>query len=144
MKRGRKNLKRAAEEQSLTVQDGQSVMQVVSLRGSNLIQVMDAQAKFQKSMWIKRGSFIVVDKSGKEKALKDGSEVACIVTKVLFYEQVRVLQMSSEWPEIFKSTNLDDSSGTLDTQTDKPPNPKRIMSQTWQTWLMKMLMDSLH
>ncbi|KAK2642717.1 hypothetical protein Ddye_024480 [Dipteronia dyeriana] len=129
MKRGRKNLKRAAGEQSLTVQDGQSVMQVVSLRGSNLIEVMDAQgekslalfpAKFQKSMWMKRGSFIVVDGSGKEKAIKDGSKVACIVTKVLFYEQVRVLQKSSEWPGIFKSKNLDDSNGTLDTQTSQP------------------------
>lgn len=39
MKGGRKNLKRAAEEQSLTLQDGQSIMQVVSLRGSNLIEV---------------------------------------------------------------------------------------------------------
>ncbi|KAH7554598.1 hypothetical protein JRO89_XS12G0243000 [Xanthoceras sorbifolium] len=130
---------RAAEEQSFTVQDGQSVMQVVSLRGSNLIEVMDSQgekslalfpAKFQKSLWIKRvllryafycsvfgktgnaillkimeagekhcftkWSFVVVDKSGKEKALKDGSKVVCIVTKVLFYEQVRALQKSSE------------------------------------------------
>ncbi|KAK0591493.1 hypothetical protein LWI29_002785 [Acer saccharum] len=129
MKGGRKNLKRAAEEQSLTVQDGQSVMQVVSLRGSNLIEVMDAQgekslalfpAKFQKSMWIKRGSFVVVDESGKEKALKDGSKVACIVTKVLFYEQVRSLQKSSEWPEIFKSTNANDSNETLDSQTSQP------------------------
>ncbi|TXG49958.1 hypothetical protein EZV62_025833 [Acer yangbiense] len=129
MKGGRKNLKRAAEEQSLTVQDGQSVMQVVSLRGSNLIEVMDAQgekslalfpAKFQKSMWIKRGSFVVVDESGKEKALKDGSKVACIVTKVLFYGQVRSLQKSSEWPEIFKSTNANDSNETLDSQTSQP------------------------
>lgn len=39
MKGGRKNLKRAAGEQSLTLQDGQSIMQVVSLRGSNLIEV---------------------------------------------------------------------------------------------------------
>lgn len=39
MKGGRKNLKRAVEEQSLTLQDGQSIMQVVSLRGSNLIEV---------------------------------------------------------------------------------------------------------
>lgn len=39
MKGGRKNLKRAAEEQSLTLQDGQSITQVVSLRGSNLIEV---------------------------------------------------------------------------------------------------------
>ncbi|KAL5807760.1 hypothetical protein ACOSQ3_028451 [Xanthoceras sorbifolium] len=119
---------RAAEEQSFTVQDGQSVMQVVSLRGSNLIEVMDSQgekslalfpAKFQKSLWIKRGSFVVVDESGKEKALKDGSKVVCIVTKVLFYEQVRALQKSSEWPEIFKSTISDDSNGTLNKQTSQ-------------------------
>ncbi|KAJ6952173.1 uncharacterized protein [Populus alba] len=124
MKGGRKNMKRAAvaEEHNLSLEDGQSIMQVVSLRGSNLIEVMDARggkslalfpAKFQKSMWIKRGSFVVVDESGKEKALESGSKVACIVSQVLFYEHVRVLQRSPEWPEIFKSTALDDSSGSL-------------------------------
>ncbi|KAJ4848916.1 hypothetical protein Tsubulata_025481 [Turnera subulata] len=59
MKSGRKNLKRAVEERSLTLQDGESIMKVVSLRGSNLIEVVDAKgetslalipAKFQKSM----------------------------------------------------------------------------------------------
>ncbi|KAH0979318.1 hypothetical protein GBA52_006495 [Prunus armeniaca] len=64
MKGGRKNLKRAVEEESLTLKDGHSIMQVLSLRGSNLIEIMDGQgekslalfpAKFQKSMWIKRG-----------------------------------------------------------------------------------------
>ncbi|KAA3481239.1 putative RNA-binding protein EIF1AD [Gossypium australe] len=141
MKGGRKNLKRAAKDQILNLQHGQSVMQVLSLRGSNLIEVhfvislhkfpltvIDARgqkslalfpAKFQKSMWIKRdrcsslrvnlGSFVVVDESGKEKALKSGCKVACIVSQVLFYDQVRELQKSPEWPEIFKSSNLDDS-----------------------------------
>ncbi|XP_010999652.1 PREDICTED: probable RNA-binding protein EIF1AD [Populus euphratica] len=124
MKGGRKNMKRAAvaEEHNLSLEDGQSIMQVVSLRGSNLIEVMDARggkslalfpAKFQKSMWIKKGSFVVVDESGKEKALESGSKVACIVSQVLFYEHVRVLQRSPEWPEIFKSTAPDDSSGSL-------------------------------
>lgn len=129
MKGGRKNLKKRAVESSgdkLSIQDGQSIMQVVSLRGSNLIEVMDAQgekslalfpAKFQKSMWIKRGSFVVVDISGKEKALESGSKVACIVSQVLFYEQVRSLQKSPEWPEVFKSTNLDDCNGSLHKQT---------------------------
>ncbi|KAJ0080523.1 hypothetical protein Patl1_24371 [Pistacia atlantica] len=126
MKGGRKNLKRAAEDQILTLQDGQSIMQVVSLRGSNLIEVVDAQgekslalfpAKFQKSMWIKRGSFVVVDESGKEKALKDGSKVACIVSQVLFYEQVRALQKTSEWPDIFRSTNSDDPNGSSERYT---------------------------
>ncbi|KAI3993034.1 hypothetical protein MKX01_009777, partial [Papaver californicum] len=94
MKGGRKNLKRAAEEQGLTLQEGQRVMQVVSLRGSNSIEVLDADgkkllalfpAKFQKSMWIKQ-----------EEAIESGSKVACIVTQVLFYKQVRLLQKSPE------------------------------------------------
>lgn len=43
MKGGRKNLKKRAVESSedkLSIQDGQSIMQVVSLRGSNLIEVL--------------------------------------------------------------------------------------------------------
>ncbi|GFZ15125.1 nucleic acid-binding, OB-fold-like protein [Actinidia rufa] len=77
MKGGRKNLKRAAGEETFIVQQGQSVMRVVSLRGSNLIEVMDARgenalalfpAKFQKSMWIKREIFksSILDNSWKE------------------------------------------------------------------------------
>lgn len=109
---GRKNLKRAVGEESLTLQEGQSIMRVVDLRGSNLIEVMDANgknslaifpAKFQKSLWIKRGNFVVVDESGREEAAEFGRKVGCVVTQVLFYEQVRVLQKSPEWPEIFKS-----------------------------------------
>ncbi|XP_057489149.1 uncharacterized protein LOC130775074 [Actinidia eriantha] len=118
MKGGRKNLKRAAGEETCTLQPGQSVMRVVSLRGSNLIEVMDARgenalalfpAKFQKSMWIKRGSFVVVDESGREEAIESGRKVACIVSQVLFREQVCVLQKSPQWPEIFKSSILDNS-----------------------------------
>ncbi|KAI4306974.1 hypothetical protein L6164_030209 [Bauhinia variegata] len=131
MKGGRKNLKRATEEQHVTLQVGQSIMQVVSLRGSNLIEVMDAHgekslalfpAKFQKSMWIKRGSFVVVDESGKEKALGSGSKVGCLVSQVLFYEQVRALEKSPEWPEVFKSTVTDDSKESLCQNTSQQEN----------------------
>ncbi|KMT10699.1 hypothetical protein BVRB_5g118090 isoform A [Beta vulgaris subsp. vulgaris] len=116
---GRKNLKRAVEEDTLTLQQGQSIMQVVSLRGSNLIEIVDAEgkkslalfpAKFQKSMWIKRGSFVVVDGSNREDALESGSKVACIVSQVLFHDKVRRLQKSPEWPEAFKSQIIDTSS----------------------------------
>ncbi|XP_059666860.1 uncharacterized protein LOC132312498 [Cornus florida] len=120
MKRGRKNLKRAVKEETLTLQQGQSIMQVVSLRGSNLIEVLDAKgekslalfpAKFQKSMWIKRGNFVVVDESGREEAVESGRKVGCMVSQVLFYEQVRALKNSPEWPEIFKTPVLDNPSG---------------------------------
>lgn len=123
-KGGRKNLKRAVNDETLTLQPGQSIMQVVSLRGSNSIEVTDAKgekalaffpAKFQKSMWIKRGSFVVVDDSGREEAVESGRKVACVVLQVLFHEQVRVLQKSPEWPEIFKSAIVDSSNGNPST-----------------------------
>lgn len=43
------------------------------------------------------GTFVVVDDSGKEKALESGSKVGCIVSRVLFYEQVRELKKSPDW-----------------------------------------------
>ncbi|KAJ8641783.1 hypothetical protein MRB53_018477 [Persea americana] len=116
---GRKNLKRAArEDDELSVQQGHSIMQVLSLPGSNLIEVMDAAggkslallpAKFRKSFWLKQGSFVVVDESGKDEAIESGSKIGCMVVRVLFREQVRALQKSPEWPDIFKTTIVDES-----------------------------------
>lgn len=48
-------MKRAAEEQNLALQDGQSIMQVVSLRGSNLIEVI--HFLFYYALYIKFQSF---------------------------------------------------------------------------------------
>ncbi|KAK6937172.1 RNA-binding domain, S1, IF1 type [Dillenia turbinata] len=127
MKGGRKNLKRAVtDDDKLILQQGQTIMQVVSLRGSNHIEVMDAKgqkslalfpSKFQKSIWIKRGGFVVVDESGREKALESGSKVACTVSQVLFHEQVRELQKSQEWSQIIKSTSIDQSNENLQRPT---------------------------
>lgn len=128
MKGGRKNLKRAAEDQTLTLQPGQSIMQVLSLRGSNLIEVMDAKgenalalfpAKFQKSMWIKRGSFVVVDESGRDEAIESGRKVSCVVSQVLFHDQVRVLQKSSQWPDIFKSASPESTKSLPDQNVER-------------------------
>lgn len=54
---------------------------------------------FSFSWWVHRvsGSFVVVDESGKEKALGSGSKVGSKVLQVLFYEQVRTLQRSPDW-----------------------------------------------
>ncbi|TYK25826.1 putative RNA-binding protein EIF1AD [Cucumis melo var. makuwa] len=128
MKGGRKNLQRASEHHIASLEDGHSIMLVVSIRGSNLIEVMDAQggkslalfpAKFQKSMWIKRGSFVVVDESGKKNALESGSKVACIVSRVLYFEQVRELQKSPGWPEIFKNAIVGDRNENLRAQNNQ-------------------------
>ncbi|KAF7051248.1 hypothetical protein CFC21_059503 [Triticum aestivum] len=93
MKGGRKNLQHTCEEgTAVTLAEGESIMQVVTLRGSNLIEVTDGEgvkslalfpAKFQTSFWIKNGhecagNFVVVDASGRDEALESGSRKPAI------------------------------------------------------------------
>ncbi|KAL6847540.1 hypothetical protein ACP4OV_022566 [Aristida adscensionis] len=135
MKAGRKNLRRARDEgAAVTLADGESIMQVLALRGSNVIEVMDGEgvkslalfpAKFQKSFWIKKGNFVVVDASGRDQALESGSKIACVVSQVLFHDQVRTLEKSDKWPAIFKSTPKESSeAGTQgpSAEIDDEPN----------------------
>ncbi|KAG0473576.1 hypothetical protein HPP92_015433 [Vanilla planifolia] len=129
-----KNLKKAFEEHGFSLHEGQSIMQVVSLRGSNLIEVMDAKgetflalfpAKFQRSFWIKKGSFVVVDDGGKEKALESGNKIACIVSQVLFHGQLRALEKSPHWPAIFKNTRAEEPKASpLQPESDHGDEPK--------------------
>ncbi|CAN6285978.1 unnamed protein product, partial [Urochloa humidicola] len=127
MKAGRKNLRRACDEgAAVTLAEGESIMQVLTLPGSNVIEVMDGEgvkslalfpAKFQKSFWIKSGSFVVVDASGRDQALESGSKIACVVSQVLFHEQVRALQKSGNWPAIFKPARNESSEAGTQAQT---------------------------
>ncbi|CAM0909145.1 unnamed protein product [Alopecurus aequalis] len=114
MKAGRKNLQRACQDgTAVTLAEGESIMQVVTLCGSNLIEVMDGKgvkslslipAKFQKTIWIKNGNFVVVDASGRDEALESGSKIGCVVSRVLFHDQVRALKKCGKWPAIFNLT----------------------------------------
>lgn len=110
MKGGRKNLKKEALQGCPEPQEGQTIMQVVSLRGSNVIEVMDGMglktlallpAKFHKSLWIKKGNYVLVETSNREKAMEAGSKVTCMIVHVLFDEQMRTLRKSLFWPEGF-------------------------------------------
>lgn len=55
---------------------------------------------------------MVVDASGRDEALESGSKIACVVSRVLFHDQVRALEKSGEWPAIFKSTSNAWATGT--------------------------------
>ncbi|CAA6663760.1 unnamed protein product [Spirodela intermedia] len=114
---GRKNLKRESHGAGgFSLQENQSIMQVVSLRGSNIIEVMDAEGVKSLALFpaqvpeklVDKASFVVVDGSGRKQALDSGSKVACLVSQVLFHEQVRVLRRSQS--EAFRGTAEEDSS----------------------------------
>ncbi|XP_013610940.1 PREDICTED: uncharacterized protein LOC106317718, partial [Brassica oleracea var. oleracea] len=74
--------------------------------------------------------------TGKEKAQESGSKVTSIICKVLFFEQLRLLQKSLDWPEIFRDAKpvpADESSqipmaqqdvdGEIDSSDDGMPPP---------------------
>ncbi|KAG0475229.1 hypothetical protein HPP92_014915 [Vanilla planifolia] len=98
------------------------------------VLVMDAKgetflalfpAKFQRSFWIKKGSFVVVDDGGKEKALESGNKIACIVSQVLFHGQLRALEKSPDWPAIFKNTRAEEPKASpLRPESDHGDEPK--------------------
>lgn len=107
---GRKKLKQGALQGGLDLQPGHSISRVVSLRGSNIIEVEDAEsvktlcllpAKFNKTLWIRKGSFVEVQEGEREKALESGNKVTGIICQVLFEEQIRALRRSSTWPAAF-------------------------------------------
>ncbi|KMZ60037.1 Eukaryotic translation initiation factor 1A domain-containingprotein [Zostera marina] len=118
---GRKNMKRESSSVDVPfLKDGESIVKVISLKGSNLIEVMDAKARttlamfpsrFKKSIWIKQGSFVVVIGGDQiENPLESGNKVTYMVSQVLFHQHVRVYQKSPDWPEVFKTAMI--SSGS--------------------------------
>ncbi|KAF8780248.1 hypothetical protein HU200_001918 [Digitaria exilis] len=160
MKAGRKNLWRACDEgAAVTLAEGESIMQVLTLRGSNVIEVGAMLPWGGSSGSVNRvqtaraascsltgvlllGSFVVVDARGRDQALESGSKIACVVSQVLFHEQVRALHKSvllsallnvaslafSNWssdqfilsyirPSLFKSTPSEGSEAGTQAQT---------------------------
>ncbi|WCJ41907.1 hypothetical protein M5689_022744 [Euphorbia peplus] len=69
-------------------------VKVFDSRGEKSISIVPA--KFQKSLRVKQGSFVVDNESWKEKSLQSGSKVFRIVLQVLFYKQVHALKKSPE------------------------------------------------
>ncbi|KAL0729551.1 hypothetical protein Bca4012_025644 [Brassica carinata] len=113
-------------------------------------------------MWIRRGSFVVIDHTGKEKAQESGSKVTSFVCKVLFFEQIRLLQKSPEWPEIFRDAKpvpADESSqipipqqdggSSDDSDDDMPPleaNTNRLRPfglESWSTGLLVVVQSDV-
>ncbi|KAH0857972.1 hypothetical protein HID58_086233 [Brassica napus] len=81
-------------------------------------------------------SNVYVDHTGKEKAQESGSKVTSIICKVLFFEQLRLLQKSLDWPEIFRDARpvpadeisqipmaQQDVDGEIDSSDDGMPPP---------------------
>ncbi|KAG6547576.1 hypothetical protein Mapa_011025 [Marchantia paleacea] len=135
MSRGRRNLKQGSLEGCPEPQPGQVLMRVVAMRGSNVIEVEDADAqktlcmlpaKFHKSMWIKRGNFVLVDEGDREKAKEAGNKVTGTVAQVLYDEHIRELRKTSFWSPSFDATGKPSVSGADQNSTEPKQEANKI------------------
>ncbi|KAI9586265.1 probable RNA-binding protein EIF1AD [Glossina fuscipes] len=87
--------------------DGQQIVRIIASRGNNLHEVETADTetenflvtmptKFRKSVWVKRGDFILVE------PIEEGDKVKAEICKILTAEHIKEYIKAGIWPECFK------------------------------------------
>lgn len=94
----------------------QEIVRVAAGRGNNLHEVVDASGKsflvsmptkFRKSVWIKRGDFVIVE------PIEEGDKVQAEIIAILYRDQIRYIKRENMWPAAFD----------LNDNVDKSPSP---------------------
>jgi probable RNA-binding protein EIF1AD len=86
--------------------DNQQIVRVVSSRGNNLHEVESAvegedkflvsmPVKFRKSVWIKRGDFVLVE------PISEGDKVKAEICRILTAEHIKIFEEAAVWPKRF-------------------------------------------
>eukprot|EP00095_Tigriopus_kingsejongensis_P011625 snap_masked-scaffold638_size121162-processed-gene-0.15 protein:Tk11625 transcript:snap_masked-scaffold638_size121162-processed-gene-0.15-mRNA-1 annotation:"unknown" len=103
----RKHVAREVLEDFSLPSSGQSIVRVLGGRGNNLHEVEDAQGqkflvsmpnKFRRSIWVKRGDFVVVE------TIEEGDKVKAEIAQVLYKETIRYFKQQNVWPAQFQAT----------------------------------------
>ncbi|KAF8386562.1 hypothetical protein PRIPAC_75704 [Pristionchus pacificus] len=86
--------------------EGDSIAQVVGARGNNLHEVLEESgetylvsmpSKFRKSVWIRKGQFVVV------RPIEEGDKVRAEIEHVLDAENVLYIREQNKWPQRFEA-----------------------------------------
>jgi len=86
----------------------QEIVRVMGGRGNNLHEVVNANGKsflvsmptkFRKSVWIKRGDFVIVE------PIEEGDKVQAEIIVILYRDQVRYIKGENMWPSAFESSD---------------------------------------
>ncbi|KAG8743357.1 hypothetical protein FRC10_012161 [Ceratobasidium sp. 414] len=113
----KKNQSRIAEQDLLEFKEGMSVCRVGIARGGSQFEVWDGEAawlaelpkRFRNTLWIRRGSFVVVDTSnGSANANGIRGEIVFVLQK----EHVSQLRKRGHWPSRLDETL--EPTGTLE------------------------------
>ncbi|CAK4613297.1 hypothetical protein LEN26_006800 [Aphanomyces euteiches] len=107
--------------------DGELIVRVQSMRGSNLLEIETPEGstglamlptKYRKLIWIRRGDYLIVaGATGKSKGA-----VNYIVEHILYKDQIKHLKKKNVWPEAFTV----DEDTVLDQQANAEQKPNTI------------------
>jgi probable RNA-binding protein EIF1AD len=85
--------------------DDETIVRILGGRGNNLHRAKDATGaeeflvsmprKFRKSVWVKRGDFVVVQ------PIEEGDKVKAEIVRVLYKEQIKYYKAEGAWPDAF-------------------------------------------
>lgn len=82
----------------------QQIVKILVSRGNNLHEVetsdgskylVSMPSKFRKSVWIKRGDFVIVD------PIEEGNKVCAEIVHILYSKQIKYLKTEGLWPIAF-------------------------------------------
>ena len=85
--------------------ESETIVRIVGGKGNNLHMVEDASRdqflvsmprKFRRSVWVKRGDFVVVQ------PIEEGDKVKAEIVRVLYKEQIKYIKEEGMWPKGFE------------------------------------------
>ena len=105
--------------------ESETIVRIVGGKGNNLHMVEDTARnqflvsmprKFRRSVWVKRGDFVVVQ------PIEEGDKVKAEIVRVLYKEQIKYIKEEGKWPKGFageddenkKASDRDDLSKATD------------------------------
>merc|ERR1712109_49316 len=83
----------------------ESIVRIVGGKGNNLHMVEDSSSeqflvsmprKFRRSVWVKRGDFVVLQ------PIEEGDKVKAEIVRVLYKEQIKYIKEEGMWPKGFE------------------------------------------
>lgn len=109
-----KHVKREIEADDLSLPtETQQIVRVVSSKGNNLHEVEPADEtenylvtmpnKFRKNVWIKRGSFLLVE------PIQEGEKVKAEITRILTDDHQREFSKEGVWPKKFTKKRVNEN-----------------------------------
>ncbi|XP_017075131.1 probable RNA-binding protein EIF1AD [Drosophila eugracilis] len=131
-------MKEMMEDDYALPTENQQIVRVVSSRGNNLHEVETAKIeenflvsmpnKFRKSMWVKRGDFLLIE------PIEEGDKVKAEICKILTPEHIKEYTKAGVWPDKFtKKPSQEESSNQnhddSDFEDDLLPNTNRPVNQ---------------